>query len=188
MGRAHRRMIKSGHSINLGYKFRRRSQNGRVCRARAPHRRSFAGRTSIRATSWSIALASPVIPAGKSGRAGRNLSLPARRIAGRQGSGAEYRLRDAGGSGKYADLLRSPGWRTAPIPSVNRLIAETKIHNRLAPPLARPSPVADYALGGPDTGYPRQEVSKLLGELNAVFGPASFPSPPVRPAPSSRGR
>lgn len=66
MGRAHHRMIKSGHCINLGRKFRRRSHIGRVCRARAPHHRSFAGRTSTRAISWSIALASPVIPPGKS--------------------------------------------------------------------------------------------------------------------------
>ena len=49
MGRAHHRMIKSGHCINLDRKFRRRSQIGRVCRARAPHHRSFAGRTSTRA-------------------------------------------------------------------------------------------------------------------------------------------
>ena len=65
-GLAHRRMIKSGHSINLGRTFRRRSQTGRVCRARATHRHKSAGQTSIRATSRSIALALPVIPPGKS--------------------------------------------------------------------------------------------------------------------------
>ena len=48
-----------------GYLFRRRSQTGHVCRARASHHPSFAGRTSTRAISWSIALASPVIPPGK---------------------------------------------------------------------------------------------------------------------------
>ena len=66
--------------INLGCKFRRRSRTGRVCRVRAPHHRKFAGRTSSRATSWSIALASPANLPGKSGRASCNLSLSARRI------------------------------------------------------------------------------------------------------------
>jgi hypothetical protein len=79
-GLAHRRMIKSGHSINLGRTFRRRSQTGASC----------------------------------------DLPLSARRIAGGQGGGAEYRLRDAGGSGKYSGLLRSPGWRSAPQLLLNR--------------------------------------------------------------------